>query len=136
MSNLLPFTYDENGGYLCNDKAFILTGEHLKYLIAILNSSLFKFAFKERFPELLGESREVRKVFFEKIPIKEPESIKQEKMFEGLVDKILKKKNGDANVNTSDLERQIDLEVYHLYNLTLAEVQLIDNSVTEAEWNK
>jgi hypothetical protein len=136
MTNSLPFTYDENEGYLCNDKAFILTGDHLKYLVAIFNSALFKFAFKERFPELLGDTREVRKVFFEKIPIKKPESSKQEKVFESLVDKILKKKNGNADVNTSDLERQIDLEVYHLYNLSFTEVQLIDNSVTEAEWNK
>ena len=34
MTNALPFTYDENKGFLCNDKAFILTGDHLKYLVA------------------------------------------------------------------------------------------------------
>lgn len=135
MTKYLPFAYDE-GGFITNQKCFILTGEKLKFLIAVLNSSLFKFAFKDRFPELLGDTYELSKVFFDKIPIKKPDSSKQEKIIESIVEKILKKKNGDADVNTSDLERQIDLAVYHLYNLTLTEAQLIDNSVTEAEWDK
>lgn len=136
MTNALPFAYDENTGYLCNDKAFIMTGEKLKYLVAILNSALFKFAFKERFPELLGDTREVRKVFFEKIPIKKPESDRTERVFEMLVNKILRKKNGNPDVDTSDIEREIDLKVYHLYELTFREVQMIDPSVTEEEWTR
>jgi hypothetical protein len=129
MTNSLPFAFDEHNHYLCNDKAFIMTGEHLKFLVALLNSSLFKFAFKERFPELLGETREVRKVFFEKIPIKKPADSSQEKVFERLVDQVLKRKQADPEVDTSALEQQIDQEVYRLYQLSAEEVRLIEHSL-------
>ena len=60
--------------------------------------------------------------------------MKQEKLLEGLVDKILKKKNGNPDIDTSKIERDIDLQVYRLYNLSLHDVQLIDPTVTEDEW--
>lgn len=123
MTKFLPFVYDETIGYLCNDKAFIISGERLKYLTGILNSSLWKFAFKDRFPELLGETRELRKVFFDKIPIKKP--IKNfEKQIEKLVDEILKNKK--SNQDTTSLEKEIDVLVYKLYELTFDEVKIID----------
>jgi len=72
MTKYLPFAYDVGVGYFSNDKSFILTGEHLGYLTCVFNSKLFKFCFRQNFPELLGETYEVRKVFFDKIPIKIP----------------------------------------------------------------
>ena len=68
MTKFLPFYYDEKGFYQ-NDKSFMITGESIAYLTAFFNSSLFKFCFLNNFPELLGGTREVRKVFFEKIPV-------------------------------------------------------------------
>ena len=68
MTKFLPFYYDENG-YLTNQKCFIVTGKKLGFLTAFLNSSLFKFCFRDNFPELLGGTRELSKVFFDKIPI-------------------------------------------------------------------
>ncbi|MBN1199797.1 MAG: Eco57I restriction-modification methylase domain-containing protein, partial [Bacteroidales bacterium] len=125
MTKYLPFTYDDKKGYFCNDKAFIITGSHLKYLTGILNSSLFKFTFKDRFPELLGDTREVRKVFVEKIPIKKPtEAIESE--VSGLVDLIMDvKRHGE---DSNEIERQLDLLIYHYYQLTEEEIQLIGRS--------
>lgn len=71
MTKYLPFAYDETG-YFTNQKCFIITGEHLKYLSVVFNSKLFKFCFRQNFPELLGETFELSKVFFDKIPIKVP----------------------------------------------------------------
>jgi hypothetical protein len=71
MTKYLPFAYDETG-YFTNQKCFIITGEHLKYLSVLFNSKLFKFCFRQNFPELLGETFELSKVFFDKIPIKVP----------------------------------------------------------------
>ena len=68
MTKFLPFYYDERR-FLQNDKSFMITGKHIEFLTAFLNSSLFKFCFRENFPELLGGTRELRKVFFDKIPI-------------------------------------------------------------------
>ena len=68
MTKFLPFYYDENSD-LTNQKCFIVTGKKLGFLTAFLNSSLFKFCFRENFPELLGGTRELSKVFFDKLPI-------------------------------------------------------------------
>jgi len=83
MTKYLPFAYDMGVGYFSNDKSFILTGENLGYLVCVFNSKLFKFCFRQNFPELLGETYEVRKVFFDKIPVKKPDE-KTEPVFEAL----------------------------------------------------
>ena len=68
MTKFLPFYYDEKGFYQ-NDKSFMITGERIAFLTAFLNSSLFKKCFLENFPELQGGTRELRKIFFDKIPV-------------------------------------------------------------------
>lgn len=65
MTKFMPFYYDERGFYQ-NYKSFMITGTHVSYLAAFLNSSLFKFCFRDNFPELLGGTRELRKIFFDK----------------------------------------------------------------------
>ncbi|MDF0720135.1 TaqI-like C-terminal specificity domain-containing protein [Kaistella sp. PBT33-4] len=69
LTKFLNFYFD-NKNFLVNNKCFILSGEKIYYLIAFLNSSLFKFAFKDDFPELLGGTRELRKVFLEQVKVK------------------------------------------------------------------
>ena len=68
MTKYMPFYYDEKGFYQ-NDKSFMITGKHIPFLTAFLNSSLFKFCFRDNFPELLGGTRELRKIFFDKISV-------------------------------------------------------------------
>lgn len=58
----LPFYLDENK-YLTNQKAFIVKSEDIGTLIAFCNSKIFKFAYSDNFPELLGGTRELSKVF-------------------------------------------------------------------------
>jgi methylase of polypeptide subunit release factors len=122
MTKFLPFVYDETG-IVANQKCFILSGENLKYLTGVFNSKLWKFAFKNRFPELLGETFELSKVFFDKIPIKKPIG-SFEKKITILIDDILNRKK--ANQDTTTLEREIDVLVYKLYELSYEEVKIID----------
>ena len=68
MTKFLPFYYDVEG-FLTNQKCFIITGKYLAFLTAFFNSSLFKLCFRDNFPELLGGTRELSKVFFDKIPV-------------------------------------------------------------------
>ena len=70
MTKYMPFYYDTKG-YVQNDKSFFITGSHLAYLTAFLNSKLFKCCFRDSFPELLGGTRELRKIFFDKVPVKD-----------------------------------------------------------------
>lgn len=68
MTKYIPFYFDDKGFYQ-NDKSFMITGSHVAYLTAFLNSSLFKFCFLDNIPELQGGTRELRKIFFDKIPV-------------------------------------------------------------------
>ena len=126
MTKYRPFLYDTERFYT-NQKCYIMTGNTstLKYLIALLNSWLFDFAFKDYFPELLGGTRELSKVFFETIPLpKIPENAQQP--FITLVDQILSAKQKDPNADTSALERQIDKMVYKLYDLTPDNIAVVE----------
>ncbi len=119
ITKYLPFVYDEVNNFYCNNKGFILTGESLKYLTAVLNSKLFKYCFLDNFPELQGGTRELRKVFFEKIPIKHIESEEQEP-FERLVEYIIYLKQQTLNTAQERLipiyfEQILDGLVYELY---------------------
>ena len=92
-------------------------------MIAFLNSNLFRICFKNNFPELLGNTFELSKVFFEQIPVKQiPESAQQP--FITLVDQILAAKQ--AGEDTSVLEGRIDELVYALYGLTEEEIAVVE----------
>lgn len=68
MTKFMPFMLDDEG-YVTNQKCFIIVGERLAFLTAFFNSSLFKYCFRDAFPELQGGTREMSKVFFDKIPV-------------------------------------------------------------------
>ncbi|KYG81368.1 Eco57I restriction-modification methylase [Roseivirga ehrenbergii] len=116
MTKYMPFTYDEDG-YYTNQKCFIMTGEKLKYLTAVFNSRLWKFAFRKRFPELLGDTYELSKTYFEKIPIKR---IEDTSVFDKLVDYIIYIKKHEADFNEAlsivdFFQNLLELLVYELY---------------------
>ena len=74
ITSKMPFYYDADSQFFANNKAFILTGDPdiLPYLTAYFNSSLFRYCFKDNFPSLGLDGRELRKIFFEKIRVKKP----------------------------------------------------------------
>lgn len=112
MTKFIPFYYDEKGFYQ-NDKSFMITGNHLAYLTAFLNSSLFKFCFLDNFPELQGGTRELRKIFFDKIPVLNvSDDVNDE--FKVLVNEIQTKYSKEKAV-------AIDNMLFDLYDLTKAE---------------
>ena len=89
ITAFFPFVYDEEG-LMCNNKAFILTAKddsvNLKFLTAIFNSKLCKLWIWYNCPELLGGTREIRKVYFENFCI--PECTDQQPFID-LADKML-----------------------------------------------
>ncbi|MCX7067578.1 MAG: Eco57I restriction-modification methylase domain-containing protein [Methylococcales bacterium] len=104
---------------------FILTGENLKYLIALLNSKLLTFVFKSFYAggDLRGNTFRYKKAFLDKLPILKI-SEKKQQPFINLVDKILANKK--AGNNTSALEREIDKLVYQLYGLSEEEILIVE----------
>ena len=116
MTKYLPFYYDEKGFYQ-NDKSFMITGKHVSYLAAFLNSSLFKFCFRDCFPELLGGTRELRKIFFDKIPVLQV-SDEIDSIFKETVTQI-------QSDYTKEQALVIDNLLFDLYNLTIEERNII-----------
>ena len=116
MTKYLPFYYDEKGFYQ-NDKSFMITGKNVAYLTAFLNSSLFKFCFLNNFPELLGGTRELRKIFFDKIPVLEVDD-STNKQFEELLLDIQQEYSKSKAI-------AIDTIIFDLYKLTSEERDLI-----------
>ncbi len=116
MTKYLPFVYDE-AYFLTNQKCFILTGSNMAYLTAFLNSSLFKYCFRDSFPELQGGTRELSKIFFDKIPVKKVSS-EQNEMFRKIINTV-------QSCYTEEQTVAIDNMLFDLYNLTTSERQAI-----------
>ena len=112
MTKFLPFYFDTIGFYQ-NDKSFMITGDKIAFLTAFLNSSLFKFCFIDNFAELQGGTRELRKIFFDKIPVYQPDD-QTELRFRQLVDDI-------QNSYTKEKAIKVDEELFDIYGLTEAE---------------
>jgi adenine-specific DNA-methyltransferase len=115
MPKFLPFYYDTEG-FFCNDKGFTISSEteSLHYLVGVLNSSVFRCCFRDNFPELMGNTYEVRKIFFEKIPVKKP-TPRQVALFEKLVPAIQFAKRAGEEAPAAFLEDLIDACVMECY---------------------
>ncbi|GHQ15403.1 type IIG restriction enzyme/methyltransferase [Helicobacter pylori] len=121
----------ELGYFYAEATSFILTGEHLHYLLGMLHSKLITFAFKTFYAGGgLGESGyRYKKAFIERLPIPKITPQNQElahKITDG-AKAILEAKEKDPKANTQKLEKEIDALVYQLYNLTDEEIKIIEN---------
>ncbi|GHQ80523.1 type II restriction endonuclease Eco57I subunit R [Helicobacter pylori] len=120
----------ELGYFYAEATSFILTGEHLRYLLGMLHSKLITFAFKTFYAGGgLGESGyRYKKAFIERLPI--PKITPQnQKLADKITDgakAILEVKEKDPKANTQKLEKEIDALVYSLYNLTDEEIKIIE----------
>ncbi|MBR6592216.1 MAG: type II restriction endonuclease [Prevotella sp.] len=116
MTKYMPFVFDYKM-YLTNQKCFIITGKYVAYLTAFFNSSLFKYCFRDSFPELQGGTRELSKIFFDKIPVYKV-SETQNLQFQDAVEDIQKEYNKQK-------AQRIDSMLFDLYNLTTDERRVI-----------
>ncbi|BAM98798.1 putative type II DNA modification enzyme [Helicobacter pylori OK310] len=130
-----PRFYLDNGEceleyFYAEATSFILTGEHLRYLLGMLHSKLITFAFKTFYAGGgLGESGyRYKKAFIERLPIPKITPQNQELVREitDCTKAILEAKEKDPKANTQELEKEIDALVYQLYNLTDEEIKIIE----------
>jgi hypothetical protein len=127
------FAWDELG-YYTNQKAFIISSSD-KVLLAVLNSNVVMFLFKNLLSKLQGDFYEPSSIFMKDFPI--PNATESQRTaIEKLVQKCLDAKKDDPTADTSELEKQIDHLVYKLYQLTYNEVKIIDPEfeLTEQEY--
>jgi hypothetical protein len=125
ISDKPKFAFDD-AGYYTEATTFLMTGEKLKFLLAILNSKVSEWYF-----HLIGTTTGMgtnrwKKYKIELLPIKEPSEI-QEHELEILVNEILSIKKHNHVADTTTLEKKIDQLVYQLYELTEEEIKIIEN---------
>ena len=120
----------DNKGFFVNDATFFIPKAN-KYLLAVLNSKAMDFFYRLNAPSLDNPFNQgyisFKGFFMEKLPIAEPDA-KTRAQIEALVDKIHAAKERDPSADISALEAQIDTLIYRLYNLTKAEIQLIEKA--------
>ena len=118
------FAYDA-GKIFCLNSAFMMSGQAIKYLCAILNSRLITwFMGNTALNSGMGVIRWIP-IWVERIPIPKIPAAKQ-RPFIRLVDHILQTKASDPSADTTDLEAEIDHLVYQLYALTPKEIEVIE----------
>lgn len=128
-------TIDTTGYYFIGTvNALTPTSEGKKindyFLLALINSNLLNYYFKNRFTTI-----SLTAAFLGELPIARV-SIQMQNSIEKITRAILAGKI--KNQNTSSLEKEIDILVYKIYNLTYDEVKIIDKDfwLSEEEYSK
>ncbi|GAB1448964.1 TaqI-like C-terminal specificity domain-containing protein [Bacteroidota bacterium] len=126
ISDKPKFAFDDEK-YFAEATTFLMTGEKLKFLLAILNSKVSEWYFN-----LIGTTTGMgtnrwKKYKIELLPIK-ISSKDQENEIEVLVNQILAIKKQNPSADTADLEYQIDQLVYQLYELTPEEIKIVEGN--------
>ena len=120
------FFYD-SGEFFLDKTCFMITGSDLKILVGLLSSTLMTFTYKRYCSgTVLGaKGYQYNKHALEKLPVaKIPAS--QQQSFITLVDQIFDAKKANPNADTSIQEHEIDNLVYELYDLTPAEIAIVE----------
>ena len=121
------FAYSNEETY-CNNKGFFMTGGPLKYLCAVLNSSLITWMMKNTARTTGMGLLQWEKFAVERLPVPKVDA-GQQRPFVRLVDRILAAKAADPAADTADLEAEIDRLVHDLYGLTEEERTAIERSL-------
>ena len=119
------FSIDDSS-YYTDKTCFVMTGDQLKYILAIINSSLAKYIIKSNVAVLDKGGFLMQKIYVEQFPIPKTnhETITELEM---LVDNAIDART--AKESTNDFEDKIDRIVYDMFGFTDEEVAVIESSL-------
>ena len=120
ISDKSKFCFDENG-FLLDVTTFFMTGNHLKYLLAILNSRLCEWMFNQIGTTTGVGTNRWKKYKLETLFVKTP-SISEENKLGSLIDKLREKEYYDK-----ELILDIDMSIYKLYNINNTEIEFLNS---------
>jgi hypothetical protein len=123
ITKFINFTYDATDHFFTNNKCFILTGLHLEYLTCFFNSKLFRYCFLNNFPELMGGTRELRKIFLQEIPVKKITD-KENEIYKEILTRIVNAKQ--QNISSKNLKEIVDNIIFDEYSLVSQEIETIN----------
>jgi len=131
------FSWDDKKHFILNT-GYILTGNNLKYLLAVLNSRLQDFYFIKISQNLGKKGYRYIDEFIKQLSIPKISKTEQ-KSFIDLVDRILSitkdnhyLENPAKKAKVHEYERQIDQMVYELYDLAEEEIKIVENSIKKS----
>ena len=123
------FAFDDRAMF-CMDTTFLMTGNSLKYLCAVLNSVLATWFMRNTaLTSGMGITR-WKRFTVERIPIPKVATAEQHP-FIRLVDSILEAKAANPDADTSEQEEEMDWLVYELYGLANEEVTAVEGQESE-----
>ena len=131
-ANRIIAAYDEDKWY-CLKSAIIVqlpaeTEISYPYLLALFNSKLMDFLYKDLVNEDARVFPEVKPVQLFKLPIAIGTKPQQSKI-ETTANKIIAAKKSNPNADTTALEKEIDQLIYQLYQLTEEEIKIVEENV-------
>ena len=128
---------DIGGNYIAGKSTTIILGplDKLYCYVGVINSKLASFWLNITFNSLKmsGEAINVGRNELGLLPIPQ----KQDDFdFKNIINRIMENKKSNPSADTSILESNIDLHVYHLYGLTYDEVLIVDQDtpITREEY--
>lgn len=133
VSSSLIFTYDNEQFFALNtlvvvNKIDTKIGPDLKFILGLMNSKLMNYVYSKKFKSTKTVFSEIQAGSVKELPIPKNISEFELQMIE-LVDNLtyLKKLNNNSS-EINEIEKQIDLLVYHLYDLTEEEIEIVEKS--------
>ena len=124
IGSKIRFCYDANG-YYCLDSTCFATGRGIKYLVAILNSSMGNYLLREAPKTGTGDLIiSVQALEPLRIPII---SKNQQKSFENIIDSIIR--CTESHLDYRDYEKMLDDMVFNLYGLSNEERIFVTQTV-------
>ncbi|RLC20046.1 MAG: class I SAM-dependent DNA methyltransferase [Deltaproteobacteria bacterium] len=128
-ANRILAAYDEEQWYCLKSGLIIQLPETSEisyfYLLALLNSALMDFIYRDLVNENVRIFPEVKPVQLFKLPIEKSNSTHRNKI-DKIVSQILAAKKQDPNADTTALEKKTDQLVYKLYGLTKEEIAIVE----------
>jgi methylase of polypeptide subunit release factors len=97
---------------------------NIKYVLAVLNSSLIEWFYKKTTVPKAGGFFIYKVMFLKNIPIKII-SLKEQQTIIDLVDQIIERKQTSFDTDISDLEEIINEKIFKLYGLEKEEIEVI-----------
>ena len=119
----LSYFYLDNKFFLGNNGVSLITGMHLGYLTAFLNSKLFNYYFTDSVIKI-SQAFEALEIYMKTIYIKDVTN-QEDKRFKELVYEIQDKNKN--NEDTTELEKKINNMIYELYGLTEEEIEEVES---------
>ena len=108
-------------GVMCNQKCFMITGQNLEYLCAVLNSTLITWLVRQTSVTTGMGLCQWDKFTVEKVPVIQPDDSTM-KWLNKAVGNLLESMHDDNMLKANEIQLEIDKAVFAMYGITTEEI--------------